>query len=624
MPNVDFSVVGGCQSDNITFTPDNAILSLTVRDSITNIIWELDSVTSISGRLNFNNNINSTSHVFHTPGIYQTKLSVTNRNYCTNTSTVQVIISPTIKSHQFPYDETFENSDGNWYPEAKNSTDTSLWEWGQDIQLPFINNPNNSIWSTDLNHQYTANEAAWVYSPCFDISDLDRPMIKFDHWSDSRNRGDGTVLEFQKSDGTWAPLGELDRGINWFNTDFIAGSPGNQTLSPIGWSGKDEKWVNSRYKLDEFKNTANTKLRLRMAFGSSSISLGNSFYNGFAFDNVWIGNRTRNVLLETTSNIHEPNMDYINNYVYQLAYHSNINKDVILLQYHSSAPNDDEPFHQFNPAVSNARTLFYGLFDAGVGIINGIDDEKSDSLTDLHFEKGMLESPKFRVDIDTFYHTNSHGFTLSTTVTALVKITDINRYRINMLITEDSLLHKNGKQVNTNGTPIHAVVRKDYPSNSTNTFDRSWEIGDQVSLTHTYSSTDLNYIPNRFQAVVFIQAQLDSAREVFQTATTRDVSGYWVGVDQVSSEEELNEIKDISLYPNPARDYINIDFPEALKKDYNWKLISIGGITVKEAVVHAGEQSLTINNYDLPSGVYVFMIYNDNVYSQRKVIINQD
>lgn len=80
----------------------------------------------------------------------------------------------------------------------------------------------------------------------------------------------------------------------------------------------------------------------------------------------------------------------------------------------------------------------------------------------------------------------------------------------------------------------------------------------------------------------------------------------------------------MTLYPNPAKDYINIDFPELLEKDYNWKLITIGGITVKEDVIHAGEQSLTINNYDLPSGVYIFMVYNDNVYSQRKVIINQD
>ena len=621
MPNLDFKVIGGCQLDSIFFHPDNVLLGLNntfgtdTVDSITSIVWELERGQLINGSSS-NNKIDSIGHVFTNPGVYETMLQVTNKNHCTNSTNVRVVISPTIRNNQFPYDETFERSNGNWYAEAKDTSHGLLWEWGIDTIPRGINERNNKIWVTKLNDQYAANEAAWVYSPCFDISNLERPMIRFDHWSDSRNRGDGTVLEFQKTDGSWTPLGELDRGINWFNAGFIAGSPGNQTLSPIGWSGQMTGWANSRYKLDEFKNTPPSKLRLRMSFASSAINLG-GFYNGFAFDNVWIGNRTRNVLLETTSNIYEPNMDYINNYVYQLAYHSNINKDVILLQYHSEAPNDNDQFHQYNRAISNARTLFYGIFDAGTAFIDGISNTKSKWLNDLSFEQNMLASPKFNVEIDTFYHNNPDQFTMTTTVTALVDIPTIKRYRINMVITEDSLSYSNGENV-------HAVVRKDYPSNSVNTFDKSWAIGEQMTLTYDYPATGLNYVPNRFQAVAFIQAQEINGREVFQAATTRDVSGYFVGVDPIASEQELNEIKDLTLYPNPAKDYINIDFPDLLEKDYNWKLISIGGITVKEDVIHAGEQSLKINNYDLPSGVYVFMVYNGNVYTQRKVIINQE
>jgi hypothetical protein len=623
MPIINFSTIGSCQLDSIFFHPDNSVLNLdstsgtSFADSITNITWELEPGTFITGNRSSNTNIDSIHHIYTTPGIYHTKLSITNRTYCVDTSSVRVVISPTITSNQFPYDESFENSNGNWYAEAKDSTHNLLWEWGTDTIHRSINEPNNNIWATQLNDQYQANEAAWVYSPCFDISSLERPMIQFDHWSDTRNSLDGTVLEFQDLDGTWSPMGELNRGINWFNTGTIAGSPGNQTLSPTGWSGESNRWVNSRYKLDEFRNTRPAKLHLRMAFGSSSINLG-TFHNGFAFDNVWIGSRTRNVLLETTSNINEPNMDYINNYVYQLVYHSNINKDVILLQYHSETPNNNDAFHQYNTSIPNARTWFYGIYDAGTAFIDGINHTRSELLTDLDFEQDMLESPKFKVEIDTFYHTNPGQFTLTSTVTALVNIPTIERYRINMVITEDSLSYA------SNGAIVHAVVRKDDSEGTINTFDRSWAIGDQVTFTEIYSTANLNYVPNHFQAVVFIQSQEHNAREVFQAATTRDVHGYWVGVDQVSSEKELNEIKDITLYPNPARDYINIDFPEALKKDYNWKLISIGGITVKEAVVHAGEQSLTINNYDLPSGVYIFMVYNDNVYSQRKVMINQN
>lgn len=624
MPDIDFQVIGGCQLDSIFFYPDNDILGLDntfgteVIDSITEIVWQLEQGVFINGSNNLDNEIDSINHIFNAPGVYHTKLYVTNRTYCADSATVRIVISPTVTVTDIhPHLDTFENSNGNWYAEAKDTSHNLLWEWGADTISLGINEPNNKVWVTGLNDQYAASEAAWVYSPCFDISSLERPMIRFDHWSHTRPGADGAVLEFQDIDGTWSPLGEFDRGVNWFNSIFIAGSPGNQVQSPNGWSSDAKGWVNSRYKLDEFKNTQPSKLRLRMAFGSSSINLG-AFHNGFAFDNVWIGNRTRNVLVETTSNKYEPNMDYVNNKVYQLIYHSDVNKDVILLQYHSGEPSINDEFYQFNPPVSSTMDYSYGISNAGIAMIDGISDTKSEWLNHLSFEQNMLETPKFDVVIDTFQHTNQPGeFTMVVTVTALVDIPAFERYRINMVITEDSLSYLTGEKV-------HAVVRKDYPSNSINTFNKSWAIGEQVTLRHTYSSSNLNYVPNHFQAVAFIQSQTPGSREVFQAATTRDVSGYWVGVDQVASEKELNEIKDMTLYPNPAKDYINIDFPELLEKDYNWKLITIGGITVKEDVIHAGEQSLTINNYDLPSGVYIFMIYNDNVYSQRKVIINQD
>jgi len=208
VPNINFQAIGGCQSDSIFFHPDNAILGLNntfgsrIIDSITDIVWELEPGVFINGSSNSNNEIDSINHTFNTPGVYETKLYVANRTYCVDTHTVRVVISPTITGNQFPYDETFESSNGNWYAEAKDTSHNLLWEWGRDTIPLGIHEPNNKIWVTQLNDQYAANEAAWVYSPCFDISTLERPMIRFDHWSDSRNRGDGTVLEFQKPDGS--------------------------------------------------------------------------------------------------------------------------------------------------------------------------------------------------------------------------------------------------------------------------------------------------------------------------------------------------------------------------------------------------------------------------------------
>ncbi|WMX12316.1 T9SS type A sorting domain-containing protein [Aureispira sp. CCB-E] len=620
MPNINFKAIGGCQLDSITFCPDNVILGLNnifnnrIIDSITNITWEFEPNVAILGD-HQNNAIDTISYVYSNPGVYNTKLLVTNQTYCTDTQVVRLVISPRV-SH-FPYDESFEASNGNWYAESRDSSHPLLWEWGIDSTNQGIaSNRNNRFWSTQLNGTYSESEDAWVYSPCFDIDSLTRPMVKLDYWSDTRS-ADGAVLEYQKEDGSWVPLGETNRGINWFNSSIIIGQPGDQNLAPIGWSGRSNGWKDARYKLDHLGNRDN--LRLRVAFGSPSVNLGGNFYDGFGFDNFWVGSRTRNVLLETTSNVNEPNMDIINDHVYQLIYNSPINKDLIMLQYHCAEPVANDRFYLDNEIVADARTYFYGIPEAGRAYIDGKTTgvPRSRYLQDIDFEKEMLASPKFDIEIDTFHHNNAGIFTIEATVKALVDLPNPVRYRINTVITEDSLTYGGASN-----SMVHAVVRKD--DEAANIRTRSWAVGDtqKVTLTWNHGATSIVYRPEHFQAVVFIQAEL--SREVFQAATSRDVSGYWVGVDQIAAEPELNEINSMNLYPNPAKDYFNVSFDKALKQDYNWKLVGINGVEHQTGMVYAGDKDIQISNYDFPSGVYVFIVYNEHVFSQRKVIINQE
>jgi hypothetical protein len=621
MPEIDFDAIGGCQLDSISFWPNNTILGLNhifnnrIIDSITSITWEFEPGVIASGS-HQNNVIDTISHVYSSPGIYQTKLWVTNQTYCTDTQTIRLVISPRVSS--FPYDESFESSSANWYAESRDSSHSLLWEWGIDSTAQGIaSNHNNRFWSTQLNTTYSKSEDAWVYSPCFDIDSLTRPMVKLDYWSDTRTAADGAVLEYQEEDGTWVPLGELNRGINWFNSSIITGQPGDQNLAPIGWSGKSTGWKDARYKLDALGNRSN--VRFRVAFGSPSVDLGGTFYDGFGFDNFWVGSRTRNVLLETTANVNEPAMEIINSHVYQLVYNSPINEDLIMLQYHCEEPLSSDIYHLDNEPVANARTTFYGISEAGRAYIDGQTTgiPRSRYLQDTDFEKDMLVSPKFDIQIDTFHHNSAGIFTIEATVKALVNLPTPISYRINTVITEDSLSYPNGSN-----SMVHAVVRQD--DQAANLRNRSWAIGDTETVVFSWNhgASSILYKPEHFQGVVFIQAQLSS--EVFQAETSRDVSGYWVGVDQIAAESELNEINSMNLYPNPAKDYFNVAFDAPLKQDYNWKLVSINGVEHQSGTVYSGDQTVQINNYDFPTGVYIFMVYNGKVFSQRKVIINQE
>ena len=142
-----------------------------------------------------------------------------------------------------------------------------MWAWGIDsTSLGIPDDPSNHIWTTITNGAYEKGEDAWVYSPCFDLSTLNRPMISLDYWMDTRS-SDGAVIEYQRPDGIWAPVSNWDAdgnigGVNWFNSSFISGRPGDQIdtnllgtgwTTPLGWAGESLDWQNGRYKLDNFK-----------------------------------------------------------------------------------------------------------------------------------------------------------------------------------------------------------------------------------------------------------------------------------------------------------------------------------------------------------------------------------
>jgi hypothetical protein len=644
MPNVDFAVAGGCQYDTVYFEPNNVVLNLNnkaqnrVIDSITHVQWVFSptytAVGSSQSSLIDSNLVDTIGYRYDTAGVYMTQLIVANREYCIDTQTVRLVISPKVSS--FPYEQDFENAAGDWYAESRDSSHRLLWEWGIDSTTGGPSDRNNHLWATQTNAPYEGGEDAWVYSPCFDLSSLNRPMISFDYWTDTRTSVDGAVLEYQREDGTWAPVGFMNRGVDWFNSPFISGQPGDQFAAnllgtgwtaPLGWSGKDRAWQNGRYKLDDFRGPDNT-LRMRMAFASPAIQ-PNAFYDGFAFDNVIVRNRTRNVLLETMANISFADMEIINNQSYNLVFHTTINKDVVLLQYHIESPNNTDAMYQNNPQLGRNRSYEYSGSPAGRAFIDGDNSGRTYltyDLTDADFEQDMLATPKFSVTIDTFTHINSN-FNVRATVTALENMPNAE-YRIYTVISEDSLFYPTASNYRSQ---LHAIAREndqlhlDPAVNTTHIYTQPWSTSETKTIDFNWNHASHNFIIynyGRFQAVVFIQ-NLDT-KEVFQVASTRDISGYWVGIDPIAAESELNEIQTVNLFPNPAHDYFNLKFDQALDNDYQWRLVDIRGVEVKQGQVARGTEQVTIDGLgDCAAGTYILVLHNNKVFTQRKVVLGR-
>jgi PKD repeat protein len=84
---------------------------------------------------------------------------------------------------------------------------------------------------------------------------------------------------------------------------------------------------------------------------------------------------------------------------------------------------------------------------------------------------------------------------------------------------------------------------------------------------------------------------------IYKNAST----GFTLNVlDPATISQKEYELAEVSLYPNPASDYITL---EGLPKETRWSLISITGSKVAEGYLGAGKKALSISN--VPDGLYI-------------------
>lgn len=202
-----------------------------------------------------------------------------------DTTTISFISIPTISS--FPYSQNFEAGAGGWISGGTNSS----WELGDPDGTAIIGPPPSTptslnSWTTELNDYYNNDEKSYVESPCFDFSDLVLPYIEFDANWDVQLFDDGAKLQYSTDGGAiWNDIGDIGTGENWYNHATCYGLYPNFYIDNYtGWSGTSEGWVHAHHDLAFLSGESSVKFRF--VFGSSSYF---NFYDGFAFDNLWIG-----------------------------------------------------------------------------------------------------------------------------------------------------------------------------------------------------------------------------------------------------------------------------------------------------------------------------------------------
>ncbi len=127
--------------------------------------------------------------------------------------------SPVIST--YPYLENFETGDGGYYSDGFNSS----WKYGTPASSKINKAASGTkAWKTNLAGNYNNLETSYLYSPCFDISQLAKPMLSFSAALDIENCGnalcDAAYVECSFDGQTWQKLGADGQGTNWYDSTF--------------------------------------------------------------------------------------------------------------------------------------------------------------------------------------------------------------------------------------------------------------------------------------------------------------------------------------------------------------------------------------------------------------------
>jgi hypothetical protein len=190
----------------------------------------------------------------------------TDSYHINDTLTTSFRTSPLISS--YPYLESFESNDGNWYTGGLNSS----WEWGIPNSV-IINKAANgtNAWVTNLTGVHNNNELSYLYSPCFDLSGLTLPVLSFSHIfrTEDNCACDFHWVEYSTNGTNWTKLALTSTGTNWYDNSLYQ-----------AWQVSNTRWHVSSF--DVPANGTTVRFRFVM-YGDPGVT-----YEGVGIDDIHI------------------------------------------------------------------------------------------------------------------------------------------------------------------------------------------------------------------------------------------------------------------------------------------------------------------------------------------------
>lgn len=182
----------------------------------------------------------------------------------------------------FPYLENFEQGDGGYFSDGFRNS----WQYGAPAS-PKINKAasGTKAWKTNLTGRYNNLERSYLYSPCFDISQMDQPTLSFSAAMDIENCGntlcDAAFVEYSFDGAVWTKLGESGKGTNWYDSTFEVWNSSGPGAT---------RWHVVTTDIPQLGSGQTTHLRFALATDPGAT------YEGIAIDDIHIYDKARTIL----------------------------------------------------------------------------------------------------------------------------------------------------------------------------------------------------------------------------------------------------------------------------------------------------------------------------------------
>ncbi len=587
-------------------------LSTSGTSGIDTLVWKfktaegvlLDEIKSSSGGV-------AVSYQFASDGSYEVELVASNGMGCFDSKSSDLHLVKTIKLNTDDYFENFDLDQGSWTVQSENQE--ASWAWDSPDFNGFQPVSGDNAWFTQLPVDVIDyQENSWLQSPCFDFSGIKKPMISMDIMRSFVPERDGVVLQYKvNKDEGWLTVGEVASGIEWYNSSVISNEPGG---SSTGWSldvfNPDPDWVSVAHDLDMLAQLSNVTLRIAFASNGRE-GMDNQ---GFAFDNISIGRRTKMTVVEHFTNSSDASSRSADDIVDSFAQENS--RDVIDIQYHTNTPGYD-PMNENSPLSSSVRSFNYGIPTVPYAVLNGgvgEDDRFDFSELKSTFEMGQVMQSSLRrpvFDVDLQVNWMEGGLETTTVVTCGVDQYDDN-IQLYVVVFETSVTQYTGE----NGdSEFRNVVLDMLPTPTGKLLGGSWRLG--FEETREDSWTYLPFVENTDDLGVVAFVQNRSTNEVLQAAVS-------FKTPQVGTERNPASVETLYIYPNPAKDIVNVNLGNPAELDGRLEIIDMNGRVVHNENVPRGYQIYQLEVGKLNRGIYMIQWYEGGILKGRNKLITVD